>query len=175
MLCSGWSSPMFVLIFLALEFRILTLRRTGLDQALIEIATWISRLQELETRMVKDYGITNSVEVLQETLSRRNAQSVPALKTLNMLYELRLEFAIKQRALRYRVKRERPLITSVTAPHRIDISRFWAVIIGIDAYEYCSLHVCVSDVLFMGRYLTKDLGVPKGRIERFTDTQAHIS
>ncbi len=30
------------------------------------------------------------------------------------------------------------------------------------------------DALFMEKRLTKDLGVPKGRIQRITDIQAHI-
>lgn len=77
---------MFVLNFLALEFRILTLGQTDLDHALIEIATRIASLQELETRMAKEYSTIDSVEVFQETkaraLSRRDVQSVSVLKTL---------------------------------------------------------------------------------------------
>ncbi len=62
---------MFVLIFLALEFWILTLRRTDLDHALIEIATRIGPLQELETQMGKECVIIDSVDVFQETRPER--------------------------------------------------------------------------------------------------------
>ncbi|KAK0437250.1 uncharacterized protein EV420DRAFT_1216131, partial [Desarmillaria tabescens] len=44
-------------------------------------------------------------------------------------------------------------------------SRFWAVLIGIDAYEGISLHGCVSDALLMKNFLIDDLGVPKERIQ----------
>ncbi|PBK84364.1 hypothetical protein ARMGADRAFT_1088402 [Armillaria gallica] len=94
--------------------------------------------------------------------------------TLNTLYELHLEFSVKRGALRYRVKREWPLITSITAPRRIDTSRFLAVIISSDAYKFPPLHGCVLDALLMEKCLTKDLGVPKGRIRHLTDTWAHI-
>ncbi len=49
---------MFVFIFLALKFRILTLGQTDLGHALVDIATRIGPLQELETQMAKDYGMT---------------------------------------------------------------------------------------------------------------------
>ncbi|KAK0188368.1 caspase domain-containing protein [Armillaria mellea] len=153
---------------------------TDLDQALIDIAEKISPLQELETRLAKQYGITgviDSVEVFQETktraLSQRNAESVSALNALNNLYELRLDFATKQRALRYRVRHEWPLMTNVMAPCRVDASRFWAIVIGIDAYRFSPLRGCVSDALFMEKYLTERLGVPKERIQRLIGTQAN--
>ncbi|KAK0224398.1 caspase domain-containing protein [Armillaria nabsnona] len=153
---------------------------TDLDQALIDIAEKITPLQELETRLAKQYGMTgviDSAEVFQETkaraLTRRDAQSVSASRALNTLYELRLKFATKQRALRYRVKREWPLMTSVTAPPRVDASRFWAVVVGIDAYRFSPLRGCVSDALFMEKYLTEHLGVPKERIQRLIGTQAY--
>ncbi len=45
--------------------------------------------------------------------------------------------------------------------HHVDTSRFWAVLIGIDAYECNPLRSCVRDALMMERYLTEDLGVLK--------------
>ncbi|SJL02928.1 uncharacterized protein ARMOST_06269 [Armillaria ostoyae] len=151
MLCSVWSSRY--------------------DHALIENATRIGPLQELETRIAKETGTIDSVEVFQETLSRRNAQSVPALKTLNTLFELRLEFPVKQRALRYRVKREWRFITSVTAPAASTPPDFGLSSLAL--MRTYSLH-CVPDALFMEEYLTKDLSVPTGRIQCLTDTRAHI-
>ncbi|KAK0227333.1 caspase domain-containing protein, partial [Armillaria nabsnona] len=55
------------------------------------------------------------------------------------------------------------------AAHRVDASRVWAVLIGINAYpssSNCSLlHGCVNDVEKMEEFLTKDLGVPEGHIQ----------
>ncbi|PBL01547.1 hypothetical protein ARMGADRAFT_907113, partial [Armillaria gallica] len=44
-------------------------------------------------------------------------------------------------------------------------SRFWAVLIGIDAYKSSPLHGCVSDASLMKKFLIDDLGMPKERIQ----------
>ncbi|SJL01080.1 uncharacterized protein ARMOST_04396 [Armillaria ostoyae] len=44
-------------------------------------------------------------------------------------------------------------------------SRFWAVLIGIDAYTEYPLRGCVSDALFIKYFLTDDLGVPENHIK----------
>ncbi|KAK0476018.1 hypothetical protein IW261DRAFT_1311385, partial [Armillaria novae-zelandiae] len=44
-------------------------------------------------------------------------------------------------------------------------SQFWAVLIGIDAYESWPLQGCVSDASLMKNFLIDDLGVPKERIQ----------
>ncbi|KAK0217548.1 hypothetical protein EDD85DRAFT_754468, partial [Armillaria nabsnona] len=44
-------------------------------------------------------------------------------------------------------------------------SRFWAVLIGIDAYKRSPLHGCVSDTLSMQSFLIDDLGVPAEHIQ----------
>ncbi|KAK0443305.1 hypothetical protein EV421DRAFT_1680687, partial [Armillaria borealis] len=54
-------------------------------------------------------------------------------------------------------------------------SRFWAVLIGIDAYECNPLHGCVRDALMIERYLTEDLCVPKHRIQRLLGSKEHAS
>ncbi|KAK0227287.1 hypothetical protein EDD85DRAFT_756573, partial [Armillaria nabsnona] len=41
----------------------------------------------------------------------------------------------------------------------------WAVIIGINAYPERPLRGCVADALLMNEFLTKELGVPKDRIQ----------
>ncbi|KAK0492685.1 hypothetical protein EDD18DRAFT_1015621, partial [Armillaria luteobubalina] len=40
-------------------------------------------------------------------------------------------------------------------------SRFWAVLIGIDAYQSNPLHGCVSDASLVKRFLMEDIGVPE--------------
>ncbi|PBK90972.1 hypothetical protein ARMGADRAFT_872604, partial [Armillaria gallica] len=54
-------------------------------------------------------------------------------------------------------------------------SRFWAVLIGIDAYKTYPLCGCVSDALTMENYLINDLGVPKERIQRLLGPTEHGS
>ncbi|KAK0432806.1 caspase domain-containing protein [Armillaria borealis] len=44
-------------------------------------------------------------------------------------------------------------------------SRFWAVIIGIDAYPFSPLRGCVSDARTMTQYLINDLNVPGSQID----------
>ena len=58
--------------------------------------------------------------------------------------------------------------------HHIDTSQFWAVLIGIDAYECNPLHCCVRDALKMERYLTEDLGMLKHRIQRLLGSKEHV-
>ncbi|KAK0209636.1 hypothetical protein IW262DRAFT_1528423 [Armillaria fumosa] len=50
-------------------------------------------------------------------------------------------------------------------PATVDASRFWAVLIGIDAYEGRPLHGCISDTSLMKKFLIDDLGVLKERIQ----------
>ncbi|PBL01548.1 hypothetical protein ARMGADRAFT_953616 [Armillaria gallica] len=67
--------------------------------------------------------------------------------------------------------RQRPFVRRTSpflirrAPHHVDASRFWAVLIGIDAYESRPLHGCVSDASLMKKFLIDDLGMPKERIQ----------
>ncbi|PBK94323.1 hypothetical protein ARMGADRAFT_90185 [Armillaria gallica] len=46
----------------------------------------------------------------------------------------------------------------------IDVSRFWALIIGIDTYNDMPLKGCVSDALSVKEYITKDLGVAQDHV-----------
>ncbi len=53
---------------------------------------------------------------------------------------------------------------------RVNASRFWAVIIGIDQYQaITSLKCCVRDAKSFQDYLTVDLGVPGERIQLLLD------
>ncbi|KAK0205780.1 hypothetical protein DFS33DRAFT_1228998, partial [Desarmillaria ectypa] len=44
-------------------------------------------------------------------------------------------------------------------------SRFWAVLIGVDAYQSSPLRGAVSDASLMREFLIDDLGVPERRIQ----------
>ncbi|KAK0455687.1 caspase domain-containing protein [Desarmillaria tabescens] len=60
------------------------------------------------------------------------------------------------------------------ARHRIDASRFWAVLIGINAYERTPLRGCVSDALLVKSFLINTLGVPEERIQCLLGCQNSI-
>lgn len=60
-------------------------------------------------------------------------------------------------------------------PHRVDASRFWAVLIGIDEYASYPLRGCVPDIQLMEKYFTEDLSVPRNRIQLLVGSNEHLS
>ncbi|SJL15380.1 uncharacterized protein ARMOST_18876 [Armillaria ostoyae] len=143
----------------------------------------ISPLQDVETQLAKQYGMTgnvDSVEVFQETKARallhKDTSCVIALIAVDALYHLRLESATMQRRFPT-CGIQAPLHNTPTRrPNkRMDGSHFWAVIIGIDAYRNSELHGCVSDALSMKDYLLKDLGVPEDRLQLLLGPNEHMS
>ncbi|KAK0184134.1 caspase domain-containing protein, partial [Armillaria mellea] len=69
---------------------------------------------------------------------------------------------------------DRPLPPATS--HRIDASRSWAVVIGIDAYEHIPPLKCsVTDAQSFQEYLTTKLGVPKRRIQLLLGSKKHAS
>ncbi|PBK65058.1 hypothetical protein ARMSODRAFT_443062 [Armillaria solidipes] len=117
-------------------------------------------------------GDIDSVEVFDETKARafseKDADTISAVKDLYTLYQLRVRLSSFQLP-RYFDFEESP------RAHNVDPSRFWAVLIGIDAYECNPLRGCVRDALMMERYLTEDLCVPKHRIQRLLGSKEHAS
>ncbi|KAK0222480.1 hypothetical protein EDD85DRAFT_941430 [Armillaria nabsnona] len=128
---------------------------TDLGHALVDIA---KRIGLLQTRIAEEYGTIDSVEVFQETkarvLSRRDAQSVSVMKTL---YALRAPPRIPNQAACASLSSQVGMV--------FDTKR--------QVMRTNSFH-CVSDALFVEKCLTKDLDVPKGRIQRIADIQTHI-
>ncbi|KAK0224517.1 hypothetical protein EDD85DRAFT_859550 [Armillaria nabsnona] len=59
----------------------------------------------------------------------------------------------------------KPLLT-------VECSRFWAVIIGIDAYQSYPLRGCVSDALLVEKYLKEEMGIPQDRIQLLLGSQS---
>ncbi|KAK0227259.1 caspase domain-containing protein [Armillaria nabsnona] len=140
-----------------------------------ELARKILLLDGLEAQLANEYGMTgdiDSVEVFDETkaraFSKKDENTISALKDLHTLYQLRVRMSSLQPP-RYFKCEESPRI------HPVDTSRFWAVLIGIDAYECNPLRGCVRDALKMERYLTEDLCVPKHRIQRLFGSKEHAS
>ncbi|KAK0433302.1 caspase domain-containing protein [Desarmillaria tabescens] len=89
------------------------------------------------------------------------ASSGDDVKDLDKLYHLRFEDTSN---LQQPVPRKSSTLTQ-GAPYKVDASRFWAVLVGIDAYESNPLQGCVSDALSMKEFLIKKLGVPERRIQ----------
>ncbi|KAK0214057.1 caspase domain-containing protein [Armillaria fumosa] len=58
---------------------------------------------------------------------------------------------------------------------RVDGSRFYAVLIGIDEYASYPLQGCVSDVRLLEKHLAEDLGVPRNRIQLLLGSKEHPS
>ncbi|KAK0435899.1 hypothetical protein EV421DRAFT_2022340 [Armillaria borealis] len=149
-------------------------------------------LTEKEEQLAENYGMISSegidsVAVFQEAkervqsgwkrlpsrlriaarLFRRNTNTLAsnnaAAADMHKLYHLRLKDARIPRPLASVISEPYSFIRG--APHRVDASRFWAVLIGIDAYEGSPLHGCVSDASLIKKFLVDDLGVPKERIQ----------
>ncbi|PBK87186.1 hypothetical protein ARMGADRAFT_468828 [Armillaria gallica] len=57
----------------------------------------------------------------------------------------------------------------------VERSRFWAVIIGIDAYEWSPLRGCVADALLVEKYLKEEIGIPQERIQLLLGSQGASS
>ncbi|KAK0443303.1 hypothetical protein EV421DRAFT_1903784 [Armillaria borealis] len=140
-----------------------------------ELAREILLLEELEVQLANEYGMTgdiDSVEVFDQTKARafseKDESTISALKDLYTLYQLRVRISSFQLP-RYLNFDESPRV------HHVDTSRFWAVLIGIDAYECNPLRGCVRDALMIERYLTEDLCVPKHRIQRLLGSKEHAS
>ncbi|SJL17260.1 uncharacterized protein ARMOST_20807 [Armillaria ostoyae] len=149
-------------------------------------------LTEKEEQLAENYGMISSegidsVAVFQEAKERaqsgwkrlpsrlriavrlfcRNTNALASNKAaaadMHKLYHLRLKDARIPRPLASVISEPYSFIRG--APHRVDASRFWAVLIGIDEYEGSPLHGCVSDASLIKKFLIDDLGVPKKRIQ----------
>ncbi|PBK91148.1 hypothetical protein ARMGADRAFT_1166537 [Armillaria gallica] len=132
----------------------------------------IRRLEEVENRLAQEYGMVSSdgsykvdsVAVFQEATRRAGSLPRRLLIAAKVILFNDMSAINDGDTPRHSVSHESPSSTR-GAPHRIDASRFWAVLIGIDAYERNPLRGCVSDALLVRRFLIDDLGVPKERIQ----------
>ncbi|KAK0435906.1 caspase domain-containing protein [Armillaria borealis] len=138
----------------------------------------LQRLEELEKRLAQRYGMApegiNSEAVLKEAIKRAEA---PLGRFRNVfLYLLRKANLLSSsgndvealRRLRHLRNKLQPDSQPVLAPlksYHVEASRFWAVLIGIDAYQSNPLHGCVSDASLMKKFLIEDVGVPDHRIQ----------
>lgn len=150
-----------------------------------EITEEIVKLQNSEAQLARQYGMSgaiDSVEVLMKTkalaLSDGSSQSILSLTCLARLYDLRVEFTRIQKQVRTKLEIPFLVPNCPIIPHcppRTNASRFWAILIGIDAYQSSPLHGCVSDAISMEKYLIEVLGVPKNRIQTLHGPQIRTS
>ncbi|SJL18837.1 uncharacterized protein ARMOST_22439 [Armillaria ostoyae] len=148
----------------------------------------LRRLEEVEKRLAQRFGMISpqgidSAAVLREARARRRA-TLPWER-------LRTAFILKANAASRRddvdelekLRRIRsnlvrlgyrfgPISQSLTSTTPYYTSRFWAVLIGIDAYESHPLQGCVSDALSMKNFLIEKLEVPEYRIQCLLGSQS---
>lgn len=113
-------------------------------------------MEVLEKEAAQEYGIflegqcIDSAAVLQEAKNRARSsrQSRSRLEDLKKLYHLPIQDGSNPRPT---VSHEPRFLTQGVS--RIDAHRFWAVLIGIDAYVSNPLRGCVSDALSMKQSL----------------------
>ncbi|KAK0505478.1 caspase domain-containing protein [Armillaria luteobubalina] len=151
------------------------------DAVLLElqqIAEQIRMLEEFEVYIAEQLGLSvediDSVRILLDAKSKalQDADYSFSVGRLRKLHHLRLQYGRAQRNLPVNPEVRPP---PPGAPHRVDASRFWAVLIGIDEYASYPLRGCVSDVQLMEKYLTEDLGVPSNRIQLLLGSKEHLS
>ncbi|SJL08893.1 uncharacterized protein ARMOST_12265 [Armillaria ostoyae] len=141
-------------------------------------------LADEEKRLAVEYGMAkfdtdprriDSVAVFEETKHRallsEDESANPWSVSLEKHHELRRLRTRDASGDGFEAEKPKAFPTSTGTPHRIDASRFWAVIIGIDAYKTNPLYGCVADALLMKGYLEKDLRVPSDRIQLLQGTR----
>ncbi|PBK72055.1 hypothetical protein ARMSODRAFT_972748 [Armillaria solidipes] len=120
----------------------------------------VAVLQEARRRRKLPWGRFHSILLAFLRKVSESVSNGDDVKELHRLYHLRLKDASNPRWLS--VPLESPTLVR-SAPYPVDASRFWAVLIGIDAYESNPLHGCVSDALSMKKFII-DIGTPEHRI-----------
>ncbi|PBK93858.1 hypothetical protein ARMGADRAFT_1079353 [Armillaria gallica] len=122
--------------------------------------------------MVKANGSIDSLRILQEAEVRASAtgdaEDAKTLKTLEELHQFRV--CISCIRTRIATKLE-PCPCDIeygaflASKSSFDASRFWVVIIGIDAYDQFPLDGAFRDAKMILKYFIEDLGVPHTRIQ----------
>ncbi|SJL02527.1 uncharacterized protein ARMOST_05858 [Armillaria ostoyae] len=122
--------------------------------------------------MVGAKGSIDSLRVLQEAEARASASGdAEDAKTLKTLEELH-QFRVCIECIRTRIATKiEPCPCDIeygaylSSKSSFDASRFWVVIIGIDAYDQFPLDGAFRDAKMMLKYFIEDLGVPHTRIQ----------
>ncbi|KAK0486302.1 hypothetical protein IW261DRAFT_1559707 [Armillaria novae-zelandiae] len=149
------------------------------DNEIQDLKRRIISLEEFEMNVAQEYGMQSeeidSPAILQKAKEivwslngpsqEMKDRAVQTAGDLDALYKLRCSLSELQRAravLHLQAGRlEAPANNEFRST--IDASRFWVVIIGIDAYRQFPLQGCVFDAVTMKKYFN-DLGVPQDRV-----------
>ncbi|PBK72061.1 hypothetical protein ARMSODRAFT_1082575 [Armillaria solidipes] len=148
----------------------------------------LQHLEEVERRLAQKFGMVSpqgidSAAVLREAQRRDKSLWGCFCCVLLFLRTLKLSAPInddvKQLNRLNSLRRSLPaphsqLTRTPATQHRVDASRFWAVLIGIDAYQSNPLRGCVSDAKLVKKSLIEDVGVPEKRIQCLLGSQIPI-
>ncbi|SJL17252.1 uncharacterized protein ARMOST_20798 [Armillaria ostoyae] len=139
----------------------------------------LQHLEELEKRLALSYGMSppegiDSEAVLKEAIRRTGTPGgrfrsafLYVLRKVNFLSSSSDDVDALRRLcyLRSNPQSDSQLVLAPGNSYHVEASRFWAVLIGIDAYQSNPLHGCVSDASLMKKFLIEDVGVPEHRIQ----------
>ncbi|KAK0213452.1 caspase domain-containing protein [Desarmillaria ectypa] len=123
-----------------------------------------------------EYGIISGVDsaapLKQNATARYNADD-PSFREYvcnKLLFSITLGLQYTHR-LNLPTDLEKASSFKTKSPFNFERSKFWAVLVGIDAYESYPLRGCVSDALLVKRYLKEDLGIPQERMQLLLGSQ----
>ncbi|KAK0207478.1 caspase domain-containing protein [Armillaria fumosa] len=143
-----------------------------------QLSVEIRPLEKLESDVAEQEGIpredVDPIVVLSKARNKslRDADYLPIVVKLLKLRHLRFQYSHAQMNLPVNLE----VCPSPSGdPHRVDASRFCAVLIGIDEYASYPLQGSVPDVKLIEKYLTEDLGVPGDRIQLLLGSKEHLS
>ncbi|KAK0230273.1 caspase domain-containing protein [Armillaria fumosa] len=136
------------------------------------------RLKPVELEAAQKFGLPEakggigSLQVLQKAEARASATgNAEDAKTLEILEQLH-QFRVCISCIRTRIATKlEPCPCDIqygaylSSKSSFDASRFWVVIIGIDAYDQSPLDGAFRDAKMMLQYFIEDLGVPHTRIQ----------
>lgn len=115
-------------------------------------------LVQVEKELAERYGCSEDYDP-PDILARARIDTPGALHDLNELYNLRMRTQLPRQLPQ---SRRQP---SSALRHRVNASRFWGVIVGVNAYEDAPLLGSVEDAFRMKHLLIDVFGVPREQIK----------
>ncbi|KAK0209625.1 hypothetical protein IW262DRAFT_1498251 [Armillaria fumosa] len=132
----------------------------------------LRRLEEVERKLAQEYGMAHEGICIDSTAVRREAERRDRSlrgKVSNVCLGLLRNHNDGGESLKlhrlYHLRLEMSQLNIKIGPTPYQASRFWAVLIGIDAYQSNPLDGRVSDALTMKKFLIDELKVPEHRIQ----------
>ncbi|PBL01554.1 hypothetical protein ARMGADRAFT_1071098 [Armillaria gallica] len=127
------------------------------------------RCEAVEKRLAQSFGLDSNPQSIDPEAVLGEARRLATTRRPRTLFRLgRARESVTQNDVEdleklkhFRAWRNQPLPPAIL----YHASRFWAVLIGIDAYQSNPLHGCVSDALMMKELLMVKFEVPEHRIQ----------